>query len=317
MKTQKIILTFVALMLIATSCKKTLDISIDESEKKLVVNSIINSDSLILVNVCKSLGSLEQDSAFKYINDAKIKLYENNNFIENLEFQKNGFYISTIRPEEGKTYKIELEHSILENTSSTTTILQAVSISQITSNFEYEITEYIDEFGTYIDTMIKGTINFHINDPINEENYYAISAYTIDTTYNWIEENGIYVETDSVISIWKNTIWIDPSTVNYQYSTQIEIGTDYYYAFYKELNDGKLFNYTFDIDFNSTQGKKIYFELFSIDENFYLYNKSLQEQNEAAYTPFAQPVNVYTNIINGYGLFGTYSIYTDSLTINI
>ncbi len=261
------------------------------------------------------MGTLEQDTALKFINDAKIKLYENNNFIEDLEFQENGFYISTIRPEEGKIYKIEVEHSNLENVSSQISVLQPVPISQITSNFEYKIIEFIDEFGTYTDTMIKGTINFHINDPINEENYYAVSAYTIDTIYYWDEE--IYEETDSIIDIWKNTIWIDPSTADYQYSTQIELGRDYYYAFYKELNDGKLFNYTCDVNFNSQQGKKIYFELFSLDKHFYLYSKSRQEQMQAGYIPFAQPVNVYTNIKNGYGVFGSYSIYTDSLIVRL
>ncbi len=161
--------------------------------------------------------------------------------------------------------------------------------------------------------MINGTITLQINDPANEENYYAISVYTIDTIYYWDEET--FEETDSVIGIWRNTIWIDPSNADNQYSTEIEIGPSYYYAFYNESYDGRTFNYTFDIDFNSMQGKKIHFELYSLDKNFYLYSKSYQEQIKASYTPFAQPVNVYTNVKNGYGLFGSYSIYNDLLTV--
>ena len=56
---------------------------------------------------------------------------------------------------------------------------------------------------------------------------------------------------------------------------------------------------------------------FSLDKNFYLYSKSRQEQIQAGYTPFAQPVNVYTNVKNGFGVFGSYSIYTDSLIVEL
>jgi len=312
MKHLTYILLITSIFFLTNSCKKTLDISIDESEKKLVVNSILNPDSLIRVNVTKSMGALEQDADIQFINDAKIKLYKDNNFVEDLIFQENGYYISTIYPEEGKTYKIEIEQSDLGTASSELTILQPVPISQINSNFKYEITEYVDEWGAYSDTSISATVVFEINDPANQDNYYAISAYTYYTNYYWDEET--YEETDSIIGIWKNNLWISPSTVDYQYSNEIRIGEDYIYAFYKETGDGKTFSYTFDI-YNLMKDQKVYFNLYSLDKNIFLYGKSYSEQIDASYTPFAQPVNVFTNIENGYGIFGSYSIYTDSLTV--
>jgi hypothetical protein len=54
-------------------------------------------------------------------------------------------------------------------------------------------------------------------------------------------------------------------------------------------------------------------ELLHINKDYYKYIKSLNSQENAADNPFAEPVNLYTNVKNGYGLFTTYAMAVDSI----
>ncbi|OFY88145.1 MAG: hypothetical protein A2236_13130 [Bacteroidetes bacterium RIFOXYA2_FULL_33_7] len=48
--------------------------------------------------------------------------------------------------------------------------------------------------------------------------------------------------------------------------------------------------------------------LYSISEAFYKYSISLDEQQNVAGNPFAEPVQVYNNVTDGYGIFAGYSV---------
>ncbi len=52
-----------------------------------------------------------------------------------------------------------------------------------------------------------------------------------------------------------------------------------------------------------------------MDENRYLYlrTKDVQYANDG--NPFAEPINVYSNITNGYGIFGSYSVATYTIIL--
>jgi hypothetical protein len=47
--------------------------------------------------------------------------------------------------------------------------------------------------------------------------------------------------------------------------------------------------------------------LWSVSEEYYKYRLTLQKQKDQMKDPFAQPVQVYNNIENGFGAFGAYS----------
>ena len=48
-------------------------------------------------------------------------------------------------------------------------------------------------------------------------------------------------------------------------------------------------------------------------EDYFKYKLSLEKYQETAGDPFAQPVQVYSNVENGFGIFGGYSVYRDTL----
>ena len=62
---------------------------------------------------------------------------------------------------------------------------------------------------------------------------------------------------------------------------------------------------------------KAYFKLSTISEEYYLYGKSYVEQSEAIdFSLFVEPVSVFSNINNGYGIFAGYGQCTDSVFYN-
>jgi hypothetical protein len=54
-------------------------------------------------------------------------------------------------------------------------------------------------------------------------------------------------------------------------------------------------------------------ELLHITGDFFKYIKSVNDYNISNANPFAEPINLYSNILNGYGFFTAYSLSTDSL----
>ena len=54
-------------------------------------------------------------------------------------------------------------------------------------------------------------------------------------------------------------------------------------------------------------------KLLHINKDYYNYIRSLNTYENAADNPFAEPVNLYTNVNNGYGLFTTYARAVDSI----
>ena len=56
-------------------------------------------------------------------------------------------------------------------------------------------------------------------------------------------------------------------------------------------------------------------ELNAIPKELYNYYRSLSNFYDATGDPFAEPVIVYTNIVDGIGILGSTSKYVDSLVV--
>jgi hypothetical protein len=78
------------------------------------------------------------------------------------------------------------------------------------------------------------------------------------------------------------------------------------------LFNGKEFEHSFK-DLNGYVGKETSSTVIlrTISEDYYKYKTTLQQQNHLSGDPFAQPLNIYNNIENGFGVFAGYneSIY--------
>jgi len=252
--------------------------------RKMVLNCFFNDQDSMVVDLSSSVFILD-NSNFKPTSNASIKLYENHNLVASfVEFESGKYKTIGFKPQKEKEYRIEVSKG--ENTLS--------SIGSIPPSMPFSIVDTSTYTKDY-EYLFKVKLN--INDPAGVKNYYMI---------NFIVDN--YSETEPY----------------YQYNTYFSSEDKVIETFYESnavfsdaLFDGKSKNITFNFsayDFwNDTN--KLSIVLYSLSEEMYLYVVSLMAQQEISFSPFAEPVIVFNNIKNGYGIFAGYSSYTDSIIV--
>lgn len=322
--------------MIISACSEPIDITVEEKEKNIVLNSKITPDSLIKANLTKSIGILEPDSKVEFISNADIELYEDEVFIQNLQYDTLGYYISNVYPEVGKTYKIKAKYGELKEIETETVIPEPVSISNMVydlniSSWTEEWYDYENEF--FYDTTIYSfdglTVATTFNDPAEVENYYLLTFSTYMPVYSYPPPlyEPIYVG-EQLRSLdyysdnlsWINHYW-DIGIVGYVISDELFSGKSYTLSV--KIDSWQFYgdNWHYDeygnyvSDGSNLPQSAIYVNLLSISEGFYNYVISSNKYDEASYNPLAEPVNVYSNIENGFGLFTGYSLVQDSIAV--
>ncbi len=325
MKTKQYIVLFILAVNIF-SCREPIDIDVPDTQKKIVLNGFINPDSIITVNLSESIGILEKDDDIKFLNNALVKIYENDVFKETLQYDTNGYYRGTVYPQIGKTYKITAENPPLDAVYAETEILPIPEISNITSEPEFDITTqtwYNQETGEPFDTtfykLSSIKIDVTLKDPPNISNYYLLtfSANLAQYGYYPPDYNPVFIGY-KMTSLDYNAINLNWE--NYYFSNDL-VG----YVINDNLFDGNNFTVNADIWIGSggyngySEGDntldKIYVNLLSITEDFYRYVISYSKYEDIEGNPLAEPVNIFSDIHNGFGLFTGYSTKKDSVLI--
>ena len=68
-----------------------------------------------------------------------------------------------------------------------------------------------------------------------------------------------------------------------------------------------------DIKYSSRPPSRPYVKVYQVTEEYFKYIKSLSAYQNSSDNPFAEPVNVYTNIANGYGIFSANTVAVDTI----
>lgn len=99
-------------ILLFASCIKELNLPIAEVPPKVVVNSLFSPDSILQVHVglsnSKPMNNTQIVEEPNYLEDAVVLLYKDDIFLEQLTHSEKGWYVSTHLPEEEAKYKIEV-----------------------------------------------------------------------------------------------------------------------------------------------------------------------------------------------------------------
>lgn len=303
----------IILVFIGISCEKVINIDIEDAKIKIVLNGVINTDSAVIVHLTRSRHILD-NASISPLTDATVKLFEDNNEIGVLSHIGNGFYKINFIPRKGHEYKITAEHSAYDDIYATTKINNPVPIISI---------DTFTSYGQYESKILNFNLKF--TDPADESNYYMLTLVNSYLSKEWSDTvqniDTLYVGPDTtIVSITYGGYTLIPMK-QYVYSTteDIIVETQLYngrgFVFSDELINGKTYNLKFNADYYSFFGdtNKVYIQLKSISKELFLYFRSLQAHFNNQGDPFAEPVMVYTNVTNGLGIFGSQSIYSDSL----
>lgn len=322
-------IAFVSAMLFF-SCEKTLEFEIPSQENKIVVHSLFSKDSQWAIRVEESQSLLDSarftvtgsngggvhDFETDALKDATVQIFENGIFAERLTYSE-GLYISQMhRPTHGKDYTLRIASPGLKPIEANSKIPDKVEITGL----GIESTILPDNFAEYKFTL-------SLNDPKETDDYYLILIYR---TWNPL----VRVDCFPSVNLEDSCVYERDYYENEAYSIQLNNenipedlifkADDAYLApprgFY--FSD-KLFEFVGkDIVFKDIKyireelvgyNPQLRFELFHITKEYYDFVKSIRLQNTIKENPFAEPVPIPSNIINGFGVFGASSI--DSLTI--
>jgi hypothetical protein len=323
------------------ACMKEVDFDEGVLDSKLVVNGFVCADSIIKIQVAISKPIPGVEKSLEWIDNATIKLFVDGEFTEELQNfeikyeEGNGYndyyyYSSRERPTSeyrsvqttartGKTYKIEIEHDDYDMAWAETTIPEAVTIDTLRSD-----TKEVNEYG-YTETRRFFHVKF--TDPESIQNYYRLT-YSLSTGHrqgDWSDKTGEFEINDSVKIVHVDTetdIYIDTDDPLLSGEEDADdflfmgVGNDYN-LFTDDLINGQTYDLSFnnyyynnnsDDELEEGEFTKNTVQLFTLSKEAFLYIKSSYEHWWYDEEFLTEPVQVYTNINNGIGIFAGYSV---------
>ena len=307
MKKKYLLFLFITIII---GCEQTLNFDGELTESKLTVGALANPDTCLSLYLYKSTFFLDDDllsdEQFYSVQNAIVWL-KTSDSIYYLRYNSNNHqYISDYKPLIGDRIEINASKEGFEIIKGNT---------QIKSKSDFQIVESITFYNenpkkimddgflhpidnTGNDTIIK--IVCKISDPSNENNYYRLNVRSIGSSKpaplgysDFAFANDIFASND--ILFFDNSI-----------SKSIEGWPKHFSnVFDDRLFDGK--SYIFTIESRQRKGlfNWIEIDLQHISYDFYKYLKSIELAKCSTNDIHSEPVKIYSNIENGYGVFGS------------
>lgn len=308
MKKYFIFVSLITVLLLA-SCETTEKIDdFPLRPKKLVVNCYFAEDSIWNFQVSHSLSVLD-NAELSAVENAAVLLYQGEQFLDTIRknTEDNWYSYDNKLPEQGETYSIEVTSpdfaAVLhaEDYVPLAVPVSDVSVMIMDSSFYEESYPW----GSFKRGHVEGVFEISIKDPAQAENYYELSVYTHEINYDWEDSTIVY---DYIREVY---VTIDDGAQEDFFSS----GNDLLFSDY--LFDGQ--NYKVKLNFREWDvrpDQEFIIELTSLNRTGYLYKKSITDYEQASGDPFSEPVRIYCNIENGYGIFTGYSTHTFEYSLN-
>lgn len=299
---------FVTIILFLFSCTKEIEIGIPKEKPKLIVYSTIVP---LTFPHPKGLGIKLQsskhifDTTKNIIDDALVLYYEDNvikdtlKYVDSLDIYPISNTMSDY-PIAGKNYSIKVIKNGFETITANTTIPSKVNI------IDTVITPiaYFDETGS-----VFSEISVTFTDPVDDVNYYEIAVS--DIAFDYDNPNDYYELTtyDNIItseSYYPSLIRFDVDKPKYLLFTDKEINgqthtLNIYYTPPQEETDKKRY----------ISNHYISVHLRNVTEEYYKFKTTMIQQlysrQEDILYGMGEPLNVVSNIKNGYGLFAGFN----------
>lgn len=266
------------------SCEKYIDFNEDSTTSKIVLNAMISPDTSFQVHLSRSLSVIDAGN-LSSISNAIVAVYDDSGIlVETLIEDSMGYYNGSQLPEENVNYRIVAEALNYADVNATCAIPMPTVIS------EWD-TLTINPFPNAAQNETELQVSFEFTDEEQINNFYMVTVSAVDTS-SW---GGVY----------PNPVYI--GTTDPKFGSEYADKSSDKLLFNDLLFDGE--TTTFTITFSDMSYMSyLVLNLYSCSEEYYLYNKSYQTAIEAEGNPFTQPVQVYSNINNGHGIFGGFQV---------
>lgn len=300
------ILSGLLLLGLLHSCEEPLDLEdLPQFEPKLVVISNFAEGQAVIVSVAKSqlIGNVDPE---EYIVNAEVDLYWEDTFLERLQLvipkdpNYPPYYKSwENKPIAGVEYTIRVFVDGFRPVMAKSSVPPSVKITAF--NLAHVVAEPVHG-GVYRRNHFSAIVDF--DDPSTSKNYYHLNI--TQQINNFVVEGEDTLVTKSILQ----AVAFDPLDNQNGISAHLNGG-----LLFEDKPGKKALGISFavDIDPRSQLLGKTYLELRTLSKEYYLYYTSLSRSEGSNPNPLNDPVIVYENIENGYGIFAGYSNSLDSL----
>src|SRR5574344_749993 len=297
------------------SCETEIEFEGDEVENVLVLDGFVCKDSTIEITLTTSRFFLAVSDTFQKVSNATISLVVNQQYIENLTHIGNGIYKSSYKPQAGDHLKLTASASGYKTITAEDVMPGNISDCEVKKNATVSDTLFYQETGLEneglflyfpsIDSIHHFTLRF--KDSVGRGQYYRILAH-YGNTDNYSNNYELDMKDNVVFGFNDQT----SSEMGFE-STE----TNQFQIFSDELIDGTTHEFQFELKKTMYLFKQngqwviqdrmyqsnVYIELQTISKAYYLYLKTLEKYMD--FEPmFSEPVQIFTNIKSGLGIFG-------------
>jgi hypothetical protein len=294
------IFSFLLIIVVFSACEKTVTIDIPRKAPKLVVNALLEKNQPIELLVGKSRYILEPNNNSTVfdtyiVKDAVAVVYENNIAIDTLVYQANEYKYKTTRNKlvvAGNTYTVKVTAPGYAAVEATTTVPSQSEIGEVKRVRDAKVNsdgEHFDE------------ITIKLNDPA-EKNFYLVQFY--QAGFGAGNEIPIYCVSTTDKDIEQIGDDADPLSTDNCYDGTSLIMTDI--NFNGREKQLRFYIHSFFLhEITLPNGQTDYpaVKLSRITEEYFKFIKSFNAYTMSVDNPFAEPVNVFGNVLNGFGIF--------------
>ncbi|MDD4645348.1 MAG: DUF4249 domain-containing protein [Bacteroidales bacterium] len=269
------------------ACEKTIDISIPDQKRKIVVNGLISQEDIVSVNISRSLSVLEDDNIVP-LHGADVSLFQGTDLIGKLQEGTDGDYsLPDFKPQTGLNYHLTVSGEGMEAVEALAAVpqmVQIVSLDTATITQSYGAEEF--------------QVSVKFNDPPAVRNFYSFGIDIIykEIDYSTMEYTGNLVTTAAYLNTDDSDDFIKSESSEFEGKLYFE----------DLLFDGmtKTVNFVtsgYNYFYSDTIWLNI--RINQIDPSFFRYIKSYMAYQDSHGNPFSEPVQVFTNVTGGYGIF--------------
>ena len=276
---------FILFVLLFWGCETIVQVDLPDYQPQLVINGIFIANTTWNIGISQSVGILGTAQP-QPVTNARVEIWQDGQRLTTLTHNSDGFYHSNnVLPRPGPTYELRVSAPGFQHVTAWGSLPPRATVQNVSF-----VTENIDFF------YKNANITVTMDDP-PAKNYYEIFVLVRDD-----------------FSTWSYTTMRSSDPAFTESNTNIEIGEEREYFGNLALIDDAIFNGTlYPLKFKAfiwEGANEVSVVISALSEEVFLHNQTFRLQDDTNDNPFAEPVQAYSNIQNGYGVFG--GVYPDS-----
>ncbi|TDO03366.1 DUF4249 domain-containing protein [Sunxiuqinia elliptica] len=282
---RKIVLVLLGCIVLFSACQKIIEIELPEQELVPVVNCLFTEGEPFKVHLSRVKAA--DSKTYAAIDDASVKLFDGDEFLGTLNSEGEGVYLdSAFLPKIGHSYSLEIK-SPDDDAIRVEDFLPGISLQVLGHHF-------IQNAGIDDEGQSYSELRIELSDSEDSENFYGISVladpgvgklFPLEITSNDTKiTNEIIVEDYPDILVFRDDQFNASTTV-------VSV------------------RFSYDI--------ATHFRLYSFSSDAFSYIRSLIIHNytkEYDFWEVYEPIAVYSNVENAYGIFAGYSFRDYKIT---